>query len=94
MADAAKAVMGAIDFDPWSSPEINKLVMAAKFYDREKLDLDTVLAKEWDVPGEKEFSLLQLMERNGRDAWQTKHYANTAKAGLIRRCCGFPTMKA
>tara|TARA_B000000441_G_C21552952_1_gene238343 strand:+ start:432 stop:659 length:228 start_codon:yes stop_codon:yes gene_type:complete len=53
LVDAAKAVMGAIDFDPWSSPEINKLVMAAKFYDREKLDLDTVLAKEWEVPGEK-----------------------------------------
>ena len=39
--------------------------MAAKFYDREKLDLDTVLAKEWDVQVRKGFSSLQLMERSG-----------------------------
>tara|TARA_B100000902_G_scaffold382919_1_gene421139 strand:+ start:409 stop:1026 length:618 start_codon:yes stop_codon:yes gene_type:complete len=51
--DAAKAVMGAIDFDPWSSKDINKLVCSAKFIDREKHDLDSVLAQDWDVPGEQ-----------------------------------------
>ena len=45
--------MGAIDFDPWSNKEINRLVNAAKFFDRDKLDLDTVLAREWELPGEK-----------------------------------------
>ena len=53
VVEAAKSVMGAIDFDPWSNKEINRLVNAAKIFDRDKLDLDTVLAKEWDLPGEK-----------------------------------------
>ena len=53
VVEAARSVMGAIDFDPWSNKEINRLVNAAKFFDRDKLDLDTVLAKEWELPGEK-----------------------------------------
>ena len=51
--DSAKAVMGAIDFDPWSTKDINKLVCSAKFIDREKHDLDSVLSQQWDVPGER-----------------------------------------
>ena len=53
VVEAAKSVMGAIDFDHWSNKEINRLVNAAKIFDRDKLDLDTVLAKEWVLPGEK-----------------------------------------
>ena len=78
LVDAAKAVMGAIDFDP-GHHQINKLVMAAKFYDREKLDLDTVLAKEWDVPGEKRVLSPRPMALNGLDALQIKLYVNIAR---------------
>lgn len=53
LVDAAKAVMGAIDFDPWSTRDINKLVGAGRFLDRDTHELDTVLSMDWDLPGEK-----------------------------------------
>ncbi len=53
IVESAKAVMGAIDFDPWSTKDINKLVSSAKFIDREKHDLNSVLSQDWEVPGDK-----------------------------------------
>jgi len=53
LVEAAKAVMGAIDFDPFSTTDINRLVTAAHFIDREQHDLDTVVAQDWELPGEK-----------------------------------------
>jgi hypothetical protein len=55
---SAKAVMGAIDFDPFSTKEINGLVQAAKFYDRgegssAEFALEDIIARPWDLPGEK-----------------------------------------
>ena len=73
LVEAAKSVMGAIDFDPWSNKEINRLVNAAKIFDRDKLDLDTVLAKEWELPGEKGLSSLPA-----HGAQWTRRLANKA----------------
>ena len=55
---AAKAVMGAIDFDPFSTKDINRLVQAARFLDRDRdaepeIALENVLAPDWELPGEK-----------------------------------------
>ena len=48
----ARAVMGSIDFDPYSTPDINRLVQASRFHDRNTDDLDLLLAQQWDLPGE------------------------------------------
>jgi len=58
LIESAKAVMGAIDFDPFSTKEINGLVQAAKFYDRgagpeAEFALEDIIARPWDLPGEK-----------------------------------------
>lgn len=53
LVDASKAVMGAIDFDPFSTKDLNRLVNAARIIDRDKHDLDSVLAMDWTLPGEK-----------------------------------------
>ena len=53
LVNAAKAVMGAIDFDPFSTKDINRLVSAARIIDRDKNDLETVLSMDWELPGEK-----------------------------------------
>ena len=45
--------MGAIDFDPFTTPDLNRLVCAAKIYDRNEGDLETAIAMDWDIPGEK-----------------------------------------
>ena len=53
LVQASKAVMGAIDFDPFTTPDLNRLVCAAKIYDRNEGDLETAIAMDWDIPGEK-----------------------------------------
>lgn len=49
----ARAVLGAVDFDPYSLPVINRAVMAKRFYDRSLLGLDDICAKDWDAPGDR-----------------------------------------
>jgi hypothetical protein len=49
---AARAVLGAIDLDPYTTPINNRLTLAGRIYDRDSLDLETVLAEPWDCPGE------------------------------------------
>lgn len=48
----ARAVLGAVDFDPFSLPVINRAVQAKRFYDRSTMSLDDICAKEWSAPGE------------------------------------------
>ena len=51
----ARSVLGAIDLDPYGTKDINRIVMAARYYDRdsETEDFDDVIRKDWKVPGEK-----------------------------------------
>ncbi len=49
----ARAVMGAVDLDPYSTKDINRLVMAAKYYNRDKELLEDIVRKDWDARGEK-----------------------------------------
>jgi len=49
----ARSVLGSIDLDPWSNPLINRLVMAARIYDRDSESIEDILARPWDVPGEQ-----------------------------------------
>jgi hypothetical protein len=49
----ARAVLGAVDLDPYSLPIINRAVMAKRFYDRSTMSLDSICAKEWSAPGDK-----------------------------------------
>ncbi|HAX05864.1 MAG TPA: hypothetical protein DCX77_09315 [Acidimicrobiaceae bacterium] len=53
LVDAAKAVMGAIDFDPFSTQDLNRMVGAARIIDRDQHDLDSVVAMDWELPGDK-----------------------------------------
>ncbi len=47
----ARAVLGAIDLDPYGTPDINRLVMAARYFDRDEEDFNDVIRKDWEVPG-------------------------------------------
>lgn len=49
----ARSVLGSIDLDPFSTPKLNRIVTAARIYNRHKLELEDILAKEWDSRGEK-----------------------------------------
>lgn len=44
---AARATMGAIDLDPYSTPLINQLVLAGRIYDRDHEDFNDVIARPW-----------------------------------------------
>lgn len=48
----ARAVLGAIDLDPFSLPIINRAILAKRFYDRSSDSLDDICARDWDSPGE------------------------------------------
>ena len=45
----ARSVLGAIDLDPYGTKDINRMVMAARYYDRdsEDEDFDDVIRKDW-----------------------------------------------
>lgn len=49
----ARAVLGAIDLDPYSTPTINQLVLAARIYDRDEEPLEHVVTRPWDVSGDR-----------------------------------------
>jgi hypothetical protein len=48
----ARAVLGAVDLDPFSLPVINRAVMAKRFYDRSLEGVDDICARDWNAPGE------------------------------------------
>lgn len=49
----AKSVLGAIDFDPYSTKDINRLVNAARFIDRDEVSLEQIIYQDWESPGDK-----------------------------------------
>ena len=49
----ARSVLGTIDLDPYSNKDINRSVLAARYFDRDKETLDQIVHKDWDVPNEK-----------------------------------------
>ncbi len=49
----ARSVLGAIDFDPYSTKDINRAVLAARIYDRDQMSLDDIIREDWDIPGER-----------------------------------------
>ena len=54
----ARAVMGAIDFDPWSCPDQNLLVQSARYFNRLQENIDDICAQDWNSMGEKRCFML------------------------------------
>ena len=50
---AARSVLGAIDLDPYSTKDINRLVQAARFYDRNDISLEEIIRTDWESPNGK-----------------------------------------
>lgn len=55
--EAARAVMGAIDLDPFSTPLNNRLVTAARVYNCEHLHLDEICRRDWVCEGQQRLFL-------------------------------------
>lgn len=49
----ARSVLGAVDLDPYSTPIINRVVMAKRIYDRDEGSIEDMLARDWEAPGDK-----------------------------------------
>lgn len=49
----ARSVLGAVDLDPYSTPTINRVVMAKRIYDRDEGSIEDMLASDWEAPGDK-----------------------------------------
>jgi hypothetical protein len=49
----ARSVLGAIDLDPYSTPKINRVVTAARIYNRDKLTMDEIVSRPWESKGQK-----------------------------------------
>lgn len=47
----ARAVLGAIDLDPYTTPYNNRLAIAARIYNRNKVSLDEIIAAPWEASG-------------------------------------------
>lgn len=45
---AAQALMGSIDLDPYSTAEVNRLVTAKRYLDRNTLSIPEITATPWD----------------------------------------------
>ena len=43
--------MGAIDFDPFATTDGNRMVQAARYYNREQEDLDDIISRTWETSG-------------------------------------------
>lgn len=54
--EVARAAMGAIDLDPWSTPEANRLVQAAQFLERSD-DLAVATGRHWSPGGSRRLFL-------------------------------------
>lgn len=48
----AKAVLGAIDLDPYTTPYNNRLATAARIYDLRLHSVDQIATDPWEVPGD------------------------------------------
>ena len=66
----ARAVMGAIDLDPWSCPDQNLLVQSARYYNRCQEDLDDICSRSWDCRGEKRCFMIA---KGAKDASRLLH---------------------
>lgn len=47
-----RSVLGGVDFDPYSCKDGNRLIMAARFLDHEKLSIDDIIAADWECGDE------------------------------------------
>ena len=43
----ARAVMGAIDLDPYGTVDGNRLIQAARYYNRDQEEVDDICSREW-----------------------------------------------
>lgn len=50
--DVARCTMGAIDLDPYSTAEVNHVVQAARYLERDE-DLEIAAGRHWSPAGEK-----------------------------------------
>jgi len=49
----ARAVLGAIDLDPYTTPYNNRLTVAARIFNRNKISLDEIIAAPWEASGDQ-----------------------------------------
>lgn len=47
--EMSRAVLGSIDLDPYSNPTGNRIISAARFFDRDALSLDDIIASDWNT---------------------------------------------
>lgn len=50
---SAKAVMGGIDFDPVGSVETHRLTNAIRYFNRDQMSTEEILAEDWKPPGQR-----------------------------------------
>lgn len=50
---AARATMGGVDLDPYATASTNRRVQAARFYNREQEDVDSIASRQWNCGAEK-----------------------------------------
>lgn len=48
-----RSVLGRVDLDPYSTPLINRMVLAARIFNRELEDFDSILSRDWPMSGER-----------------------------------------
>ena len=62
----ARAVMGSIDLDPWSSPDQNLLVQSARYYNRHQESVDDICAQDWTSRGENRVFMVGIRAKDTR----------------------------
>lgn len=53
VVNMAKAVLGTIDLDPYSTTSGNLMTGAARYFDREVLSIDDIIAQDWETSSGK-----------------------------------------